>query len=312
MTLPLFEPEPNLELADLRARLQGLAAQNILIGTSSWKYEGWLGQIYSRDRYLSRGKFSKKRFEAECLTEYAETFPIVCGDFSFYQFPAPEYWHKLFSAAPPQLKFALKAPEEVTAEVFPKHARYGPRAGMYNPAFLDANAFCALFAEPLSAYRDRISGIIFEFGARNTPPDEFTESLKPFLSALPSDFRYAVEVRNRAYLNQAHFAALNEHNVAHVFNAWTRMPSLSKQISWEQAFTTDFTVVRALLREGRAYEEAVAKFAPYDQIQDENEEGRKALRDLLKRMKDEKRAALIFVNNRFEGNAPKTIQAVID
>ena len=31
--------------------------------------------------------FRRKRFEAECLREYAETFPTVCGDFAFYQFP---------------------------------------------------------------------------------------------------------------------------------------------------------------------------------------------------------------------------------
>jgi uncharacterized protein YecE (DUF72 family) len=310
VTLPLFEEQPDGLLLELRAHLRTLAEQNILIGTSSWKYEGWLGQIYSRENYLSRGKFSKKRFEAECLEEYAQTFPIVCGDFSFYQFPAPEYWHKLFSSAPPHLKFALKAPEEVTAEVFPRHARYGPRAGLRNPAFLDAGAFSALFLDPLSAYRDRISSVILEFGARNTPPAQFTRQLQPFLAALPADFRYAVEVRNPTYLNSDHFGCLREHRTAHVFNAWTRMPELAKQIAIPEALTADFTVVRALLREGRAYEDAVKMFAPYDRIQDENQAGRKALRDLMKRMKEEKRAALIFINNRFEGNAPKTIQAI--
>src|ERR1035438_4487143 len=60
---PLFE-EPDAFPRDLLAdRLRQLAAQNILIGGSSWKYEGWLGQIYRRERYLSRGRFSKKLFE---------------------------------------------------------------------------------------------------------------------------------------------------------------------------------------------------------------------------------------------------------
>src|ERR1017187_10566552 len=110
--LPLF---PScFDRAALAAQLRALAANDVWIGTSSWKYEGWLDQIYTRDRYLSRGRFSKKRFEAECLAEYAETFPTVCGDFSFYQFPAPQYWQKLFSSAPESLRFALKVPEEVT------------------------------------------------------------------------------------------------------------------------------------------------------------------------------------------------------
>ena len=100
------------------------------------------------------------------MAEFAETFPIVCGDFSFYQFPTPEFWKKLFATAPPQLQFALKVPEEVTVEVFPRHPRYGPRAGRTNEAYLNADAFRAQFLEPLEPYRSRIACLIFEFGAR--------------------------------------------------------------------------------------------------------------------------------------------------
>ena len=179
--LPLFDPAPNekFDRAGLAARLRALAGQNIWIGASSWKYEGWLDQIYTRERYLSRGKFSRKRFEAECLAEYAETFPIVCGDFSFYQFPSPEYWRKLFASAPASLQFALKAPEEVTCEVFPKHARYGPRAGQRNESYLNAEALGALFLDPLRPYAANISTLIFEFGARTTPPREFVDRSGP-------------------------------------------------------------------------------------------------------------------------------------
>ena len=69
-------------------------------------------------------------------------------------------------------------------------------------------------------------------------------------------------------------------------------------------------MVRALLRPGRAYEDAVARFQPYDKIGDENPEARDALRDLIRRMREERRASYIFVNNRLEGNAPETIRAV--
>jgi hypothetical protein len=34
----------------------------VYFGTSSWKYEGWLGSIYTPERYLTRGKFSKKKW----------------------------------------------------------------------------------------------------------------------------------------------------------------------------------------------------------------------------------------------------------
>jgi len=90
------------------------------------------------------------------------------------------------------------------------------------------------------------------------------------------------------------------------------MPPLAEHIVIPGAFTTDFTVVRALLREGRAYEQAVELLSPYNQVRDENPGGREALRALIQRMREERRAALIFVNNRFEGNAPTTIQAITD
>ena len=76
---------PDSESALLRSTLAGLSSQGIHIGCSSWKYPGWLDQIYTRSNYLSRGRFSKKVFEAECLREYAGIFPTVCGDFAFYR-----------------------------------------------------------------------------------------------------------------------------------------------------------------------------------------------------------------------------------
>lgn len=312
VNLSLFDQPRSFDKEQLARRLRELAAERIYIGTSSWKYDGWLDQIYTRERYVSRGKFSQKQFEAECIKEFAETFPVVCGDFSFYQFPSPEFWKKLFTGAPPALRFALKVPEEVTVEVFPKHPRYGPRAGRKNESFENADALRALFLEPLEPYRARIACLIFEYGARGTAPKEFVAKLARFFDQLPETFRYAVEVRNREYLMDPYFDALRAHRTAHVFNGWTKMPSLGEQIAMRHAFTTDFTVVRALLRAGRAYETAVAAFAPYDKIQDENPEGRQALRELIQRMREEKRASYIFVNNRFEGNAPETIRAIAE
>ena len=315
MTLPLFDPPSAFDRGALAARLRALAAQNIWIGTSSWKYEGWLDQIYTRERYTTRGRFSQQKFQAECLAEYAETFPAVCGDFSFYQFPTPRFWQKLFvaqaSACEVPLRFALKVPEEVTVEVFPKHPRYGPRAGTKNESYLNVEGFRGWFLEPLEPYRSRIAALIFEFGARGASPREFVGVLGPMLGQLPETFRYAVEVRNREYLQPRYFDCLREHRAAHVLNAWTRMPLLGEHMAIPGVFTTDFTLVRALLRQGRNYEDAVARFQPYDKIQDENPEARDSLRALIRRMREERRASYIFVNNRLEGNAPETIRAVV-
>jgi len=312
LTLPLFDPPADFDRDALSGRLRQLAAAGIFIGTSSWKYPGWLGQIYTRERYLSRGHFSYKRFQAECLAEYAETFPIVCGDFSFYQFPSPEFWRKLFASAPASLRFALKVPEEVTVEVFPKHPRYGPRSGAPNENYLNAGALLAQFIKPLEPYRPRIAALIFEFGPRGASPREFFAALESFLRRLPDLFRYAVEVRNREYLKPRYFELLAGRGVAHVLNAWTRMPLLSEQMAIPGVFTAAFTVARGLLRQGRHYEDAVARFQPYAKVQEENPEARDSLRALIRRMREERRAAYIFVNNRLEGNAPETIRAVIE
>lgn len=313
MTLPLFDPPPaegGFNRAALAARLRALSSEQVFIGTSSWKYDGWLGQIYTPERYSARGRFSQTKFQAECIAEYAETFPIVCGDFSFYQFPTPEFWQRLFASAPASLQFALKVPEEVTAEVFPKHARYGARAGMRNESYLNADALEALFLEPLRPHASRIAALIFEFGTRGTAPRGFVTAVDPFLAKLPEGFRYSVEVRNREYLTPRYFDCLKSHGVAHVLNAWTRMPPLDWQA--KLPVPASFTVVRALLRQGRPYEKAVAMFQPYDKIREESPETRDALREWIRRMREERRASYIFVNNRLEGNAPETIRAVTE
>jgi uncharacterized protein YecE (DUF72 family) len=318
--LPLFdtpgEPESGFPRRQLADRLRTLSQENIWFGASSWKYEGWIGQIYTLERYLSRGRFSQKRFEKECLAEYAEVFPIVCGDFSFYQFPSDAFWKRLFASAPPALQFTFKVPEEITVATFPSHPRYGPRAGQWNESFLNSELFAAAFAGPLDAYRGRIRALIFEFGAFHRRSfknvRELLRRLDPFLARLPRQFRYAVEIRNADFLCRDYLACLSEHGVAHVLNAWTRMPELAEQLRMPGIFTTDFTVVRALLRQGRAYEDAVARFQPYTRVQDPNPEARRALRAVMDRARAEKIAACIFVNNRLEGNAPETIHAVVN
>jgi uncharacterized protein YecE (DUF72 family) len=313
---PLFQEPGGFDRDALASRLRALAAERIYVGGSSWKYEGWLGQIYSRERYLSRGRFSHKLFEAECLKEYAETFPAVCGDFAFYQFPTEEFWRKLFALTPPHFRFAFKVPEQVTCKVFPAHARYGPQAGRENEAFLDAQMLREMFLRPLMPYREQTAVLIFEFGTFGRKSFEelsaFLERLNPFLASLPKEFRYAVEIRNPEFLERDYFACLRSHGVAHVYNAWSRMPELRHQMAIPDSATAGFQVCRALLRRGRVYEEAVKSFAPYTEVQDPNPEARESMRILIGRARENKEFLFLFVNNRLEGNAPTTILSVVE
>jgi uncharacterized protein YecE (DUF72 family) len=315
-TLPLFEPADLPLKAQLAPNLKRLAESNLFIGTSSWKYEGWLGSLYSPERYSSRGRFSKSRFERECLKEYAEVFQIVSGDFAFYQFPTPAFWRDLFAQVQAPFKFAFKAPEDITAPIFPKHNRYGARAGQINPLFLDSVAFTRQFLDILRTYSERVALIMFEFPASAATAfatiQQFADSLARFLGNLPSGFRYGVEIRNPMLLTSEYFHALREQGVAHVFNSWTDMPSVTEQMSFSEAFTGDFAACRALMRPGRSHEKSVSMFTPYTSVREPNWEVRKALRELLVRGRQRSEPVFVFINNRLEGFAPGTIASVVD
>ncbi len=314
---PQFEMIEELPQASrLGSKLRALAHEGIYFGTTSWKYEGWLGSIYRSERYMTRGKFSTKKFETECLSEYAETFPTVCGDFAFYQFPTAEQWARVFQATPDSFRFAFKVPEDITVARWPGHDRYGTRAGQKNPHFLDEKLFQTHFVRPLERYASRVATLIFEFGAFSRSlfptPADFFRQLDPFLASLPDHFRYCVEVRNPEFLGPAYFSILENRRVAHVLNAWTRMPELSEQMEMPGAFAADHIVVRAILARGRSYEQAVKEFGPYDIAREVNASTRDALRRIARQAKRWKKPAYLFVNNRLEGNAPTTIEAVVD
>jgi hypothetical protein len=90
------------------------------------------------------------------------------------------------------------------------------------------------------------------------------------------------------------------------------MPALKDQMANSAAFTSSFTVTRALLTPGRSYEEAVQTFSPYNSVREPNQAVRDALRQVLVRAKLRAEPTYVFVNNRLEGFAPGTILAVTE
>ncbi|HEX4165554.1 MAG TPA: DUF72 domain-containing protein [Bryobacteraceae bacterium] len=269
----LFDSVPTFDRQGLTARIRALADRKIFIGTSSWRYEGWLGQVYTPERYFTRGKFSKKKFHEESILEYAETFPIIGGDFSFYSVPEASFWQRLFSRAPQHLRWNLKVPEDFTTKRFSNQPRYGPRAGHENPTFLDADAFLGGFLEPLAPFLDRVGVFLIEFGmfskASYAEPKAFFDDLDGFLRRLPRGCQYAVEIRNDDFLDGSYFDVLKANRVAYIFTSWSRMPSLRRQLLIDEAFTAPFTTARALLRPGRPYAQAVEMFSPYSEVKEE-------------------------------------------
>lgn len=64
----------------MKRKAAQLASKGVFVGTSSWKYEGWFGQLYTPARYEYRGKVAKTRFEKKCLVEY------VCKVFDTWKY----------------------------------------------------------------------------------------------------------------------------------------------------------------------------------------------------------------------------------
>lgn len=304
--------------ASVTPSLGALAGQGVYLGTSSWKYPGWRGQLYTDDRYTFRGRFAEKRFESACLTEYAEVFHTVGVDATYYRFPDAGQLARLAAQVPATFKLTFKVTDEITLKRFARLPRFGPRAGQPNPGFLEAGLFLDRFLAPCEPFRDRMGVLMFEF-SRFYPADfargrDFLAVLDRFLGRLPTGWRYGVEIRNRQFLQPEYFATLAAHGVAHVLNSWAEMPSLEEQYRLVASQPrAAFSVARLLLRPGRDYEEAVRRFSPYRELQDPYPEGRAAavtlIRDVLARRGPSQ--AFLYVNNRFEGNALQTIAAML-
>src|SRR5439155_16655072 len=108
----------SFERDQLKNTLHGLAARNVFVGTSSWKYRGSCGMLYDESRYVWRGKFSENRFKDGCLSEYAEVFKTVCVDAAYYKFPGHRYLERMVSAAPGDFQFGFKVTDEITVKQF--------------------------------------------------------------------------------------------------------------------------------------------------------------------------------------------------
>lgn len=308
----------NFDRDNMKAAAKRLAEQGVFIGTSSWKYPGWFGQLYEHDRYVWRGKFSNARFERNCLAEYAQVFKTVCVDAAYYKFPTREWIGGMAAQVPEDFRFAFKVTDEITMRRFPNFPRFGRRAGQTNEHFLNAPLFTSAFLNVLEPFRQKVGVLMFEFtqfhSADFARGREFVAALGEFFRHIPRGWPYAVEIRNRTFLQPDYFATLSQHGVAHVFNSWTDMPSAGEQIEIPDAFTCgDLFASRFLLKPGRQYEDAVKSFSPYERIVETNPEGRTAGVKLLKRARDsgKRLQGYIFVNNRFEGNALQSIAAMV-
>ena len=291
-----------------------LLSSLIRFGTSTWTYEGWQGQVYRR-------QYAKTMFARECLGEYCQYFyngePLfrtVGNDSTFYRPPTTNQLRHYLNQIPEDFQMCFKVWEEITIPSFSRQARYGLKAGQPNPRFLDAKLFNDLILTPYreARFEPHMGPLLFEFQQHGMSTGEFCSRLDQFFGQLPNDFQYAVEIRNAGLLGPDYWKVLEGYGVAHVYNHWSYMPPLLQQHKqMGERFTAPFTVIRLLTPLNMPYEVAKKRASPYNKIVGELPQMRKETVTLIKQAVGDNRRVYVLVNNRSEGNAPLTVQALV-
>lgn len=322
--LSLFgEPEPaapavhpvDAALAERHARAEVVAAtlpDALAFGTSSWTFPGWAGLVYPRG-------LAANALGREGLRHYARhpLLRTVGIDRSYYA-PMPlDDLRAYADALPDGFLACIKAPAAVTSRVLPSFGAARGAAPAANPDFLSVNRLIVDLLEPLAAAFFAHTGpIVLEFppAARppSMPPAAFLERLDRFLEALPRDFTYAVEIRDRALLGPAYAALLARHGVGHTYNYWSAMPMPLTQAGVVSPDAQPVVVVRLLLRPGAWYEDQRERFSPFNRLVEPDPAMRDEVVALTTRALARGRKVYVLVNNKAEGSSPLTVEALAE
>jgi len=307
---------------------------NVFIGTASDRYAGWIGQIYSKERYANRisrriktvggRSFVEEVLPVDSVGEYFEHFPVLEIDYTFYRTLLEEggkptqnfhVLRKYRQYLGDGDRLILKVPQSISAQKLRRGGRY-----VENEAYMNAQAFTTQFYEPaIELLGSTLSGFLFEQEYQRsqdrTSVVEIARSLDAFFEAVPRDGRYQIELRTESYLSAPVFEILEKHGVGQVLSHWTWLPRLLKQFgrSGRRFFNSGGQcIIRLMTPIGLRYEEAYAKAHPFDRM----------VKAMLQPEMVEETAALmrtgveqgvrmnVIVNNRVGGNAPMIAQRI--
>ena len=288
----------------------------IHLGTSTFAYAGWQGPglVYQKP-------YAKSRFARECLEEYCQfqyrgepLFRTVGIDSTFYGPPSEKQLTNYAAQMPDGFRALCKVWERITIPRFANLPEYGVKAGQDNPDFLSVDLFLHHVLPPYRrVFAEHTGPLIFEFQRTGIEPETFLTKLDTFLGHLPKEFEYAVEVRNTRVLGKDYNTLLAKHGVSHVFSHWSFLPELASQFAQlGEQFTAPFVVFRLLTPRNVKYEQAVRIAEPYNKIVAELPEMRRDTIAIVGHAVQERRRAYVLINNRSEGCAPLTAQALYD
>jgi len=258
---------------------------NVRLGTSSWYFPGWDGIVYD-------GDFAQTRLSREGLEAYG-AHPLlksVSLDRSFYGPLSVADYLRYAQQVPDDFRFVVKAPASVTDAVI--RGRRGEPSGP-NPTFLDAQLATREFVQPCLEGLGRKAGVlVFQFSP--LPPDA-------------DGTRYAIEIRDASLLTPRFIRALAALGVRYCVGLHARMPDALRQAAALALLDGDAPgplIVRWSLHSGFKYEQAKAKYEPFDKLVDEDPATRSALAELAARYALAGQPVIITINNKAEGSAP--------
>lgn len=293
---------------------------NLRMGTSSWSFPGWTNVYKHTHKPADLARSGLPAYAAHPLLR------TVALDRAFYA-PVPEREQaELAAQTPADFRFVVKAYQALTRPTADDAGRtHGNTADhtTTNPLFLDpAAAEDLVIAPTVRALGPRLGVILFQFPPLDlspaspvASPEVLVESLAEFLAALPVGPAYAVELRNRAFLERPNLTraltdTLRAHSTACSLAHHPTLPTIDAQaraLASAGYPITDapHTLIRWMLRHDQTYAGAKARYQPFTDIRDPDVPTRNTIATTA--LDAIAKPAFIIVNNKAEGSAPHTI-----
>ncbi len=180
--------------------------EKLHVGTMGWSYDFWRGNFYPEG-------------SQNLLTEYAKNFGTVEIDNTFYRIPSRDTVKKWKEEVQDGFIFSAKFPRKIT------HIKM----------LQDCDEELAVFIEHMSLMEDKLGPMLIQLPPGFAP--EKSGILKDFLAGLPERCRFAVEVRNKKWLDEKFYDMLRDNKVALVLLDHPWMPEMN-------TITSDFTYIR--------------------------------------------------------------------
>jgi uncharacterized protein YecE (DUF72 family) len=255
------------------------------IGTSAFTADGWLGSFYPKGTQ-----------QRDYLSYYATQFDRLELDNTWYRTPAASVVEGWNLKTPFGFIFTAKVPQVITQE----------------KVLLNCDDDLNHFLKTMSLLGDKLGPLLFQFGSFNQKDfktqDDFIARLKPFLAKLPKEFKYAVEIRNKHWMNQRHADVLHEYGIAMALidQSWVPRPWEMKQQF--DMITADFTYVR-WLGDRRGIEELTES---WDKTVIDRTSDLQNWVELLRKVHERRIQILAFANNQYAGHRPAAVKLFSD